>query len=84
MHDNALWMPLCSFFPARDMPGLQYESWQKLPALQNRCSITISRARKVYLALMEEALAQSNLARANRDYLAARVNLSWVMGTAGE
>ena len=28
--------------------------------------------------------AQSNLARANRDYLAARVNLLWSMGVAGE
>jgi HAE1 family hydrophobic/amphiphilic exporter-1 len=28
--------------------------------------------------------AQTNLARANRDYLTARINLSWVMGTAGE
>jgi HAE1 family hydrophobic/amphiphilic exporter-1 len=28
--------------------------------------------------------AQTNLARANRDYLAARTNLSWVMGMAGE
>ncbi len=28
--------------------------------------------------------AQGNLARANRDYLAARVNLQWAMGTAGE
>ncbi len=28
--------------------------------------------------------AQSNLARANRDYLAARINLSWAMGIAGE
>ena len=28
--------------------------------------------------------AQSNLARANRDYLAASVNLQWAMGTAGE
>jgi len=28
--------------------------------------------------------AQSNLARANRDYLAASVNLRWAMGVAGE
>jgi len=28
--------------------------------------------------------AQSNLARANRDYLAASVNLLWAMGMAGE
>lgn len=28
--------------------------------------------------------AQSNLARANRDYLAASVNLQWAMGVAGE
>lgn len=28
--------------------------------------------------------AQSNLARARRDYLAARVNLDWTMGTLGE
>jgi len=28
--------------------------------------------------------AQSNLARANRDYLAASVNLRWAMGLAGE
>lgn len=28
--------------------------------------------------------AQSNLARANRDYLAAQVKLSWAMGVAGE
>ena len=28
--------------------------------------------------------AQSNLARASRDYLVARVNLSWAMGIAGE
>jgi len=28
--------------------------------------------------------AQSNLARANRDYLAAQVNLRWAMGIAGE
>ncbi|MCE1227388.1 MAG: TolC family protein [Geobacteraceae bacterium] len=28
--------------------------------------------------------AQSNLARANRDYLSARVNLQWAMGVVGE
>jgi len=28
--------------------------------------------------------AQNELARANRDYLAARINLGWVMGVAGE
>lgn len=28
--------------------------------------------------------AQSNLARANRDYLSAQVNLQWAMGVAGE
>jgi len=28
--------------------------------------------------------AQSNLARANRDYLVAQVNLKWTMGTSGE